>query len=214
MITRFVCLANSIKHGGRCIAGIQLDNSNQPITSNGRPVWIRPVGAAGHGEVLTHMVTRFNLLDIVQLDITGRNPEGHQSENVRFIPSSLGKIGTLSKQSLDSLCDAESPIFGNRGKAVSPEAVNGLQHSLMLIKVSEGQITSVTYPDRPGKPQVRFEFFYNGDDYDLPITDPAFIERYNHNPNILADIPFCHLCLSLGTLHEGWYYKLVAGVIM
>ena len=207
-------MANSYKHGGRCIAGIQLDNSNQPITSNGRPVWIRPVGLANHGEVPTHVVSSFNLMDIVQVDVTGKHPDGHQSENVTFTPTSLAKIGEFSKQHLDTLCDTKSTIFGNRGKAVSPDAVKSLQYSLMLLKISEGRITSVTYPDRPDKPQVRFEFTYNAHTYNLPITDPVFLERNKLNPNILANMPFCYLCLSLGTIHEEWYSKLVAGVIL
>lgn len=233
MITRFVCLANSYKHGGRCIAGIQLDNSNQPIISNGRPVWIRPVGLANHGEVPTHVVSSFNLMDIVQVDVTGKHPDGHQSENVTFTPASLAKIGDFGKQQLDSLCDVTPTIFGNRGKAVSPDAIANLKYSLMLIKISDGQIDLVTYPDRPDKPQVRLKFTYNGknstlaapippglsafckkaNEYNLPITDPAFLNRYANAPNILAGIPFCYLCLSLGTIHEEWYSKLVAGVI-
>jgi hypothetical protein len=40
MPTRFVCLANSFKEGGRCLAGIELDNNNNPIIENGHPKWI------------------------------------------------------------------------------------------------------------------------------------------------------------------------------
>jgi hypothetical protein len=35
MPARFVCLANSFKEGGRCLAGIELDNNNNPKIENG-----------------------------------------------------------------------------------------------------------------------------------------------------------------------------------
>lgn len=42
-----LCLANSYKHGGRCIAGIEvtLDNKGYSIVRdvNGVPKWVRPV---------------------------------------------------------------------------------------------------------------------------------------------------------------------------
>jgi len=41
MLTRFVCLANSFKEGGRCLAGIVLDNNNKPVIENALPKWIR-----------------------------------------------------------------------------------------------------------------------------------------------------------------------------
>ena len=39
MPTRFVCLANSFKEGGRCFAGIELDANNKPLLVNGHPKW-------------------------------------------------------------------------------------------------------------------------------------------------------------------------------
>jgi hypothetical protein len=43
---RFVCLANSFKEGGRCVAGIVLDSNNNP--ENGNVHWIRPVANLLH----------------------------------------------------------------------------------------------------------------------------------------------------------------------
>ena len=51
MCTRFVCLANSYKEGGRCIAGIELDENDEPIMVDGHPKWIRPVSESRFGEL-------------------------------------------------------------------------------------------------------------------------------------------------------------------
>lgn len=48
---RFVCLANSFKERGRCVAGIVLDENNNPTNT-----WIRPVSNSLHGELNTQLV--------------------------------------------------------------------------------------------------------------------------------------------------------------
>jgi hypothetical protein len=57
------------------------------------------------------------------------------------------------------------------------------------------------------------KFEYNWNEYDLPITDLDFIEKYNKDKNILNNAKNIYLTISLGVVYEGWYYKLVAGVI-
>jgi hypothetical protein len=84
MPTRIICLANSFKEGGRCLAGIDLDNNNQPVYENGRPKWIRPVCNTPHGEIPNHWVQLFQLLNIVEFEATESKAEGYQSENVAF----------------------------------------------------------------------------------------------------------------------------------
>ena len=39
MLTKFVCLANSFKEGGRCMAGIELDSESNPVFEKGKPKW-------------------------------------------------------------------------------------------------------------------------------------------------------------------------------
>src|SRR5687767_10046766 len=90
MKTRFVCLANSFKEGGRCLAGIELDNKNNPKIEIGHPKWIRPICDTPHGEVPTYLVAHLEILDIVQIDIIGYPDErDYQSENVLFDQNSL-----------------------------------------------------------------------------------------------------------------------------
>ena len=85
MQTRFVCLANSFKEGGRCMAGIELDENNNPKLVNIHPVWIRPICKTLNGEIPNAIATPFNVLDIIEMEVTG-HPEkrDYQSENVFF----------------------------------------------------------------------------------------------------------------------------------
>jgi len=211
MKIRIVCLANSIKTGGRCLAGIQLDAANKPIFSRGKPKWIRPISKLGHGEVPTACAEPFELLDVIEFEAGMPQPEGNQSENVHCVLGSFRKAGVFPRDNLAVLCDRSEKIFGNRGKAVSEDDENGPNYSLMLISVPEFRTKSVVYPDRPNNYQTRIEFTHSGTQYDLPVTDPLFLLTYDQ----FAEQVTCqqYLCLSLGTLHNHWYYKLIAGVI-
>ncbi len=213
MPTKFVCLANSFKEGGRCLAGIELDANNNPVMVSGRPKWIRPVCNTPHGEVPNHIAEPFSVLNIVEIQITGNQPPGYQSENVTFNENSIRVVGNFSINQLQNLCDNRNLIFSNRGKAVSQEQIVNLNHSLLLISATEFEVTQRTYEDRPDRPQTRLHFTYNGNSYDFPVTDPVFLHRYQANPDVLENINQIFVSLSLGVEWQHWYYKLVAAII-
>ena len=137
MPTRLVLLANSFKEGGRCLAGIELDNQNNPVIVNERPKWIRPICNTAHGEVPNDIAEPFKILNIVELEITKNKPEGFQSENVTFNKNSIRKVGNFNRIQLANLCDNRNLIFGNKGKAVPEEKIGNLNHSLLLVSVTE-----------------------------------------------------------------------------
>jgi len=213
MPIRFVCLGNSFKEGGRCLAGIEIDDNNNPVINNGRPKWIRPICDTPHGEVPTHLVANINLLDLIEIDgLKIPASLGYQSENVLFDTDSIEIIGHYNGD-LNPFCDRRGLIFGNRGKAVSQEAINNLTYSLMLVSTNEFEIIEKVYDDCPERPQIRLIFDYRGNNYDLPITDPEFLRRYRQNPDFLNNVNHVFLSLSLGVCWNDWYYKLVAGII-
>ena len=84
MLTRFVCLANSLKEGGRCIAGIELDEQHQPVFFQERPKWIRPVWTTEHGEIPLHMAIAFDTLDILEMNVTGSKAEDISPKTCRL----------------------------------------------------------------------------------------------------------------------------------
>lgn len=215
MKKRFVCLANSYKEQGRCVAGIELDAKGNIIIEDGKPKWIRPVSAEGHGEVSSNLVSGIGLLDILEMDVTEECPDGHQSENVFFDEKSIERVGTLSKGKLNKASEESKYIFATRYSSLSEEVIEKLSHSLMLIETDNFEIIEKPNEQKPKYPKIRLKFSYNGFEYDLPITDPDFQKRYWKNPKILSKINSIKLCLSLGVKFSGTnrYYKLVAGII-
>jgi hypothetical protein len=214
MPTRFVCLANSFKEGGRCLAGIELDNNNNPIIAEGHPKWIRPICKTPHGEVPTDLVADIEILDIIEIEISGYpDEEDYQSENVFFQENSIKVIGSFAFAQLTQLCDNRGLIFGNRGKAVSDEVIKTLSYSLMLVQTNQFEVIEKIYDDNPNWSKHRLVFSYNDHKYDLPITDPVFIHDYKGDPDVLEEVKDIYLSLSLAIVHNNWHSKLVAGII-
>jgi hypothetical protein len=213
MIVKFVCLANSFKEGGRCLAGVEIDDNNNPVMQSGHPKWIRPVSHSPHGEVRTNLVSHFNILDIIELDVTGfPEANNYQSENAFFREDSLSVVGSYNINNLAKLSDTRSLIFANRGKAVPEERIGDLTYSLLLIKTNNFEIIEKQYDDTH-RSQLRLVFTYNGNQYDFPVTDPVFLHRHQLNPDLLENQTELYLSLSLAVVYNDWYYKLVAGII-
>lgn len=211
MKTQFVCLANSYKEGGRCVAGIVLENGS-PVMQNGKPKWIRPVCETAHGEVPTNLVSHINLLDIVEIDVTSNVPDSYQSENVLFDTNAIKVVGKFSLSNLSNLCDnSQTTLFGNRKGAVTPENAQLLSNSLRMIKVTNFNVVEKIYADNPN-PKLRLSFTFSGNTYEIPITDPIFLNAYKSNKNLLSNSSDVFVVMSLGVLHQNWHSKLVAGI--
>ena len=210
MAIRFVCLANSFKLHGRCVAGVILDRKNKPLMENGRPKWVRPISSSEHGEINTDLVSHIQLLDIVEIDGVNHLATGHQSENVLFDENSIVVNDVYPNDRLNLISENEQPlIFGNSKKAVHEKYIGQLHYSLMLICIDEFEVTKKA----SDKMQVRLTFVYNGSSYNLPITDPHFIQNYENDPECLSDVNELFLALSLGLEFNEFYHKLVAGLM-
>ena len=213
MNTKFICLANSYKEGGRCIAGIEIDNNN-PILINNRPKWIRPICNTEHVEVPSDFVEKVNILDVLEIKTLDRPTEiNYQSENIYFDVHSIKVIDSFNKERLNELCDNKKVIFGNKGKAVASEFIMNLNYSLMLIRTNQFNFYNRTYENTPDRNQIRMKFLYNSNNYDLPVTDPVFLRRYENNPDFAKDLNIAYIGLSLGICWQDWYYKLVTTII-
>ena len=217
----FICLANSKKFTERCIAGIELAESSRKgykydvvrIEDN-NPNWIRPVSADESGAIPEALVDRIKLLDIVRINVTSFTPEGYQSENVLFDDRSLEIIDNIQRTPslIEKLLSVNTrALFGNKGKAVSVENITQLDHSLVLIEPEEVEIRQKNKV--AGNPQIRAKFVFNGNFYDLPITDIAFINRFRNNSTLLESCTNMYFAVSLGLEFNGWHYKLIAGVV-
>ena len=211
---KLLCLANSFKEGGRCLAGIQLDQTDKPLFRNNRPAWIRPVGNNDSGNIPGFLCRKVSLLDVIEIDAMHSSADGYQSENTPFDIDSIRIIGKQNSVRLEQLCDNDRIplIFGSRGKAVSERIVQNIKYSLMLIKITNFEVVQKLDNDR-NRPQARLVFTYNKNLYDLPITDPDFLYAYEKDTTILNGIGDMFVVLSLGVSFNDWYYKLAAALI-
>ena len=193
-----LCLANSYKLGGRCIAGIQLKK-----TSNGRwtvvvnrdtktPKWVRPISKNPAGEIPNHEAVGIDILSIIEVVNPDPHPELSHSENIYY--DQLVKTGercVIREDILDLLCDnCHGLIFGNKGRALTLDAFKAGGYSVMLIKVENAEIYLDTDKD---KHKERIKFVYKGNCYDFPITDPLFLDRLKINPDISVPLKWDEL---------------------
>lgn len=209
---RIVCLANSYKNGGRCLAGIEVEmigNNVSVVTNNGNPRWIRPVGSDSSVGIPECEVGYFRPMDILEVDMISSNPTGAHNENILY--RSIKKVSNLSKtnNNLSHLCDrTHSLIFGNRGKAVPCDKFDDIGYSLMMIKPENPRFYITE--NYTGKQQSRVAFSYKGNNYDLVITDVDFLNNPLEGSFNTGEF---YLTLSLGVCCDGWHFKLVSGVI-
>ena len=213
----FICLANSYKHGGRCIAGIEVvpqSDSNLVIVrhDDGRPKWIRPVSMSANGEISNHLAESFKIFSLVKLTEVEPCPDKAHTEDVHcsrmeICPIELSPSNAFLNQLLDTRHQA---VFYYRGKAIPAKIIDRLDYSLMLIHPEN----ACAYCDEEREnSKYRMKFTYFGSNYDFPITDPVFLEQFKKNPDDFSDLKGVYLVLSLGMEFEGFHFKLVATVL-
>lgn len=209
---KLLCLANSYKEGGRCVAGVLLHEDHSPVRVNGNPVWIRPVGTSGHGQLPTEMCQKLKPLDVIELSGITPAGEGYQSENYLFSGRRIYVLQRGAAIPIEELYSHTALLFGNRGKVLSEEEITGLQYSLLLIRSTKFRVTTKLYEGNQ-KPKYRLVFEYKGIEYDLPITDPLFLEDFEKDSTLLAAKAYIDIVLSISVCHKGLYYKLVATIL-
>lgn len=214
----FICLANSYKHGGRCIAGIEVvpqsDGSLGIVRhDDGRPRWIRPVSMSANGEIPNHLAESFKIFSLVKLTDVEPCPDNAHTEDVHCTRMEICPFElSPTKDFLNQLIDTQhQAVFYFRGKSIPTTIIDRLDYSLMLIHPDN----ACAYCDEEREnSKYRMKFTYNGSNYDFPITDPVFLEQFKKSPNSYADLDGVYLVLSLGIAFEGFHYKLVATVLI
>lgn len=220
---RLLCLANSWREGGRCIAG--------KISEGERTgEWIRPVRAAGTEAIVAPHLNYedgapVRILDIFDVHLIQPAPAGHQVENHVIEKSSLWRRVRQTtfeecRQFLDSQDrplwpDAESTFHGINDKV--PEAtVAQTTDSLRLIQPASAtfRVASETQYEGPPQTAVRATFDLAGSRYRLKITDPEASHKFESLGQGEHTVHAPLLCISLSGIFNGFSYRLVAGVIL
>ena len=221
-VENIVCLANSRKPLGRCVAGKRIDNNGKPGD------WVRPISsqeshAISEDDRRYPNGTTAKLLDIIEIPCIEPRPTQHQIENVliddRFFWEPKGRA---TWQQLCSMADKPVRLWANDS---SYYGVNNRvpelffrpdQGSLKLILLD--RIILHVEPKAPdygnNKLIIRAGFTYAGTRYKLDLTDPAIETEYISKGQGDYVLESVLACISLGELHtDGNAYKLVASII-
>lgn len=215
MDKHIICLANSYKRGGRCIAGIEITfNSSDDwavVRDNvGLPKWIRPIAMTTYGEIPNNVASRIDCFSVIKLTDITLCPKQFHVEDVYYSTMEyccqIQPTFEILNQFIDNIHDK---IFYNQGRAISTNSTEPSPYSLMIIRPDN---VSTYVNGSWEKPKTRMLITYRDVTYDLPVTDPVFLDHYKANPNLIQDSKNVYLTLSLGLEFEGWHHKLVASV--
>lgn len=218
---RIVCLANSRKLSGRCIAGREW---------NGRKAgeWIRPVSDREHEEVSEREREYKDgsdprVLDVIEVPLLKPKPKHYQQENWLLNPkvywNKVGQLdwkGTLSiVETPDRLWVNESSTRAGNNDQISFETAKKLKSSLVLIHVKALKLHVLRPGEDFGNPKLRVQgrFEYRGEPYWLWVTDPGYERTYKARGPGQYAIGECCLTVSLGDVHNDNCYKLIAAII-
>lgn len=220
-VKRIICLANSRKYLGRCVAG-------KEILTKGSGSWIRPVSARLSGEV-SEEDRRYEdgsdprVYDIIDIPLLKARPHLYQSENY-LIDADMywKKTGTISWEDLKDLVDLPAPLWVNGDSSyngvndrVAMQVASQLDHSLVFIEPQELTIHVQLEGADFGNPKrkVRADFIHNGEHYRLAVTDPLAERAFFARDNGVYPLQDAYLCISLGEEYQGSCYKLVATIL-
>ncbi len=221
VVKRILCLANSRKLSGRCIAGRETVN-HQP------GAWIRPVSAREHQEVSwqeRHYEDGSDprVLDVIAVPLIEPRPHLFQQENWLLDPNFYWrKTGRVDWAGLQAFVEPPGPLWLNgqhtaRGlnDRISVQEAERLESSLRLVRVDRLAI-DVSCPGAAfGNPKRRLQgqFQTEGVWYHLRVTDPDYERRFLALPDGQHRLGESCLAVSLGEPFEGYAYKLIAAII-
>lgn len=217
-----ICLANSRKTSGRCIAGVELVDGQAGA-------WIRPVSKRDSAE-LSEADRNYSdgsgpkVFDIITVRFISQKQHAFQTENHLI---NDGYYFTLSGQ---ATFDQVSALVDRTGRPLwynFSSSYNGLRDridiqnirpeegSLRLIEVNDLEITvgveGAAFNN--AKRKVRGRFSLNGVQHYLSITDPVIEKSALEQNDGTHPVGYAILCLSLGEIYQDYTYKLIASVI-
>jgi len=215
---RIVCLANSRKPDGRCLAG--------KVTESG--AWLRPVSARSGGSV-SEDERRYEdgrdprLLDVLDVPLICPKPSVRQPENWLLDPDWYWElVDRFAVEDLPKLLDHPNELWTNGHSTVAgrndrvPEASLRLHSGSLLFVDAQSLMVRVLQPGAAqgdAKRKVRGAFSYLGVSYDFTITDPIVERAFLAGPDGEFELGDRYLTLSLAEPYNGFGYKLIAAVL-
>lgn len=218
-VKRIVCLANSRKMSGRCVAGID-------YAAPAAKAWIRPVSDREHQEV-SEIERQYadgtdpRLLDIIDIPLLIPKPHLYQSENWLIDPQNYWvKVGTFAVADLSRLAGPVDDLWLNGDSSynglndrIELEGAKALRNSLRLIVLNKATLVVAKSSGLFSKRSVQARFTYGGTPYWLRVTDPTVTRRYLSRDDGNYALGKCAVSISLGEPLNGYVYKLVAAIV-
>lgn len=219
-----MCLANSRKHNGRCIAGIEIVDRR----SSGwvRPVSDRPGSEVSEDERHYQGGTEPKVLDLMEVPLLSPCPDGYQAENWLLDATEWWvRRGQVTWATLATLADEDEPLwpddapstFHGANDRVRAEQANNFDHSLRLIHVTNLEIhvfaPSASFGDN--RRRVQGSFTYLGTRYRVWVTDHEVERDFLGQEDGIYEVGECYLTMSLSepSPADQYCYKLIAAVI-
>lgn len=221
---KIICLANSRKISGRCIAGKEVLNGHYGE-------WIRPISKRPTGEI-SEIERRFEdgehpqVLDIVTIPLIEHQPHNYQQENhliddgyywVKEGASNWSDLPKVLDAVPDSLWINGYSSYNGVNDRIPEHLANNLGNSLLLVQPDtlavSVNVEGAEFGD--GKRKVRCLFTLNNHQYKLAVTDPRIESIYLKKEDGKYDIDASkvYMCISIGEPYNDYCYKLVASVI-
>ena len=220
-VKRIVCLANSRKLHGRCVAGREWNDGQAGP-------WIRPVSDREHQEVSEYERQYEDgsdprVLDVIDVPVVEPRPQSFQSENWLLDPEYYWeRVGKLSWFDLPVHADPAAGLwhdgyntYHGRNDKIPLEIAESLRDSLKLVHVDGLQLSVFKPGEAFGntKRRVQGRFSHKGSWYSLWVTDPVYERQYLAKLDGTYSVGECFLTISLGEPFGGAVYKLIASII-
>lgn len=219
---KIVCLADSRKTGGHCVAG-------REISTGKIGDWVRPISKREHQEISIEELRYKDghvakLLDIITIPMLRAKPHAFQSENhliadeyywVKNGRATWKQIEAAVQEVNGPLWSNGSSSYGMTNNRVPDARAKTFGHSLLLVRPNNLKIIVGTQGGMyaPERRKVSAEFQLNGLPYKLALTDNMKEGVFLRGNNGAFPIPNAFLCISLGESYNGHAYKLAAALI-
>jgi len=208
-----LCLANSFKRGGGCVAGIRLDTG----------AWIRPVTDSEDGTLPS---SRCQLdvgrpaapLDVIRMSLARPAPRVHQPEDWIAGPQQWRLRSShkfpAAADVLDRYTFRGGMLFGTPTDRVPETTIGetGVEASLALLRIEAPVFRSEVNPF-DGKTKVRAVFIHGGVAYDLSVTDRNLRVGLAKVIGTYPSFADWYVTISLGEPFRGACYKLIAAAL-
>jgi len=210
-MVEIICFANSLKRGGRCIAGIN--------SSTGE--WVRPISRLDDGRIPSNLSTvdgePIQPLDIIDIPLFDQG-KGYECEN-RFISSKIWRrLGKAEPEDIAQYCEEEilHSDYDDWLNAVPYSYLMDLpfkqRRTLQLVEAQDFRVWCNSYGKWKGAIPLATK-----ENLVANVTDPALCTKLNNGYSLSAQ---CLIALSLSqpwkkpdSEDESLCYRLIAGVI-